>query len=56
MQEQHRKVDFDMEMKKTKRSVCWNEANKINNSLATKRSEAQLRQVSEERAQDKRRI
>jgi len=43
-------------MKKTKRAARWNETNNINNNLAAKRSEERFRQVSEERAEDKRRM
>ena len=56
MHEALRKVDVDQEMKKTKRAARWTETKNINNNLATKRSEEAFRQVSNERAEDKRRV
>ena len=56
MYESHKKYDIDQEMTKTKRLVRWNDTRAINQTLATQRSQEKLRQLKEEKDEDKKRV
>ena len=49
MIESGKKIDYDYEMKRTRRQERWNEVALANTALIRKRSDEALRKVSEER-------
>ena len=56
MDQYSKKVDFDYEMKKTRRADRWNEVAIANTALIRKRSDEALRKVSEEKYDDVKRL